>query len=121
MTIQEIRARIAAIDARLDNPDISDEEYDALEAEAASLIQTDLVKAERMERVAHMKRLANVTPWLESFLSSFGTGTRIITNKQAECFKRVGRGRPFVWQGRIYNCPGPNNRAGFSHLIVENV
>lgn len=121
MTSKEIKARIAAIDARLDDPNISDEEYDALEAEARRLIQDDLREAERRERIASMKHLTRATPWLESFLSSFSCGTRLITNKQAECFKRVGNCRPFVWDGRIYDCPGPNDRAGFSHLVVENI
>ena len=121
MTSKEIKARIAAIDTRLNDPNISDEEYDALEAEARRLTQGELVEAERAERIAHTKRLNSVTPWLASFLSSFGVGTRLITNKQAECFKRAGRGQPFVWDGRIYDCPGPNDRAGFSHLVVENI
>ena len=37
MTIEELKAAIIAIDAKLDSDDISDEEFDALEEEARTL------------------------------------------------------------------------------------
>ena len=118
MTIEELKAAIIAIDAKLDSDDISDEEFDALEEEARAL-QAKLGAMEKAENFRrNAKTLANVSPWYADFLKSFGNGTRRITNKQAECFKRLSGGKPFIWDGRHYYCPGANYRTGFSALIV---
>ena len=118
MTIEELKSAIIAIDAKLDSDDISDEEFDALEEEARALT----AKLGAMERAADFRRnaktIASVSPWYADFLASFGNGTRKVTNKQAECFKRLSGGKPFVWNGRRYDCPGANYRTGFSALIV---
>ena len=118
MTIEELKSAIIAIDAKLDSDDISDEEFDALEEEARAL----QAKLGAMESAANFRRnaktIANVSPWYADFLMSFGDGTRKVTNKQAECFKRLNGGKPFIWNGRRYDCPGANYRAGFSTLIV---
>lgn len=118
MTIEELKAAIIAIDAKLDGDDISDEEFDALEEEARALTAQlgEMESAENFRRNA--KTLANVSPWYADFLMSFSNGTRKVTNKQAECFKRLNGGKPFIWNGRRYDCPGANYRAGFSTLIV---
>ena len=118
MTIDELKSAIIAIDTKLDSDDISDEEFDALEEEARALT----AKLGAMESAADFRRnaktIASVSPWYADFLMSFGNGTRKVTNKQAECFKRLNGGKPFIWNGRRYDCPGANYRAGFSTLIV---
>ena len=118
MTIEELKAAIIAIDAKLDNDDISDEEFDALEEEARALT----AKLGEMESAADFRRnakiISSVSPWYADFLMTFGNGTRKVTNKQAECFKRLNGGKPFIWNGRRYDCPGANYRTGFSTLIV---
>ena len=121
MTIEELKAAIIAIDAKLDSDDISDEEFTALEEEARSLT----AKLGEMESATNFRRnaktLVNVSPWYADFLMSFSNGTRRVTNKQAECFKRLNGGKPFIWNGRRYDCPGANYRAGFSTLIVTPI
>ena len=118
MSIEELKAAIIAIDAKLDSDDISDEEFDALEEEARALT----AKLGEMESAADFRRnaktLSNVSPWYADFLVSFSNGTRKVTNKQAECFRRLNGGKPFIWNGRRYDCPGANYRAGFGTLIV---
>ena len=118
MTIEELKSAIIAIDAKLDSDDISDEEFNALEEEARALTAKlgAMESAENFRRNA--KTLDHVSPWYANFLMSFSTGTRRITNKQAECFKRLSGGKPFIWDGRHYYCPGANYRTGFSALIV---
>ena len=118
MTIEELKAAIIAIDAKLDSDDISDEEFDALEEEARALTSKlgAMENAEKIRRNA--KTIASVSPWYADFLKSFHNGTRKVTNKQAECFKRLNGGKPFIWDGRRYDCPGANYRAAFSTLIV---
>ena len=118
MTIEELKSAIIAIDAKLDSDDISDEEFEALEEKARAL----QAKLGAMQKAADFRRnaktIASVSPWYADFLKSFGNGTRRITNKQAECFKRLNGGKPFIWNGRHYYCPGANYRTGFSALIV---
>ena len=118
MTIEELKSAIIAIDAKLDSDDISDEEFNALEEEARALT----AKLGAMENAADFRRnaktIASVSPWYADFLMSFSNGTRKVTNKQAECFKRLNGGKPFIWNGRRYDCPGANYCAGFSMLIV---
>ena len=118
MTIEELKSAIIAIDTKLDSDDINDEEFTALEEEARAIT----AKLGEMESAADFRRnaktLAHVSTWYADFLMSFGNGTRKVTNKQAECFKRLNSGKPFIWNGRRYDCPGANYRAGFSTLIV---
>lgn len=118
MTIEELKAAIIAIDAKLDSDDIDDAEFDALEEEARALT----AKLGKMESAENFRRnakiLDRVSPWYAEFLTSFSNGTRKVTNKQAECFRRVNGGKPFIWEGRRYDCTGANYRAGFSALVV---
>lgn len=118
MTIEELKSAIIAIDAKLDDDGISDAEFDALEEEARALT----AKLGAMEKKANFrqnaKTLDHVSPWYVNFLMSFSNGTQKVTNKQAECFKRMNGGKPFIWNGRRYDCPGANYRACFSMLIV---
>ena len=118
MTIEELKAAILAIDAKLDDDNIDDAQFNALEEEARALTAKlgEMESAENFRRNA--KNLDRVSPWYADFLLSFSNGTRKVTNKQAECFKRLNGGKPFIWSGRRYDCPGANYRAGFGTLIV---
>ena len=119
MTIEEMKARIAEIDKLLDN-DITDAEFDKLEKEA-QLLTSEIGKMEATMRFRSVKNLIRVSDWEASFLSSFSCGTRKITNKQAEIFKRFNNGKPFIYNGRRFDCQGPNYRTGFSGLVVADI
>ena len=119
MTIEEMKARIAEIDELLDN-DITDAEFDKLEEEA-QLLTSEIGRMEAAMQLRSAKALLRVSDWEASFLSSFSCGTRKITNKQAEIFKRFNNCKPFIYDGRRFDCPGPNYRAGFSGLVVTDI
>ena len=114
MTIEEMKARIAEIDKLLDS-DITDAEFDKLEKEA-QLLTSEIGRMESAMRFRSAKALARVSDWEASFLNSFSCGTRKITNKQAEIFKRFNSGKPFIYNERRFDCAGPNYRAGFGTL-----
>ena len=119
MIIEEMKARIAKIDKLLDN-DIADAEFDKLEEEARVLM-SEIGKMEAAMQFRSVKTLLRVSDWEDSFLSSFFCGTRKVTNKQAEIFKRFNNGKPFIYNGRRFDCQGPNYRAGFSGLVVTDI
>ena len=119
MTIEGMKSRIAEIDKLLDN-DITDAEFDKLEKEA-QLLTSEIGRMEAAMRFKSVKTLLCVSEWEASFLDSFSCGTRKITNKQAEIFKRFNNGKPFIYNGRRFYCQGPNYRAGFSGLVVTDV
>ena len=119
MTIEEMKARITEIDKLLDS-DITDAEFDKLEEEARELM-SEIGRMEAAMRLRSAKTLLCVSEWEASFLSSFSCGTRKITNKQAEIFKRFNNGKPFVYNGRRFDCDGPDYHAGFSTLVVTDI
>ena len=119
MTIEEMKARIAEIDKLLDN-DITEAEFDKLEKEA-QLLTSEIGRMEAAMRFKSVKTLLRVSDWEASFLSSFSCGTRKVTNKQAEIFKKFNNGKPFIHNGRRFDCAGPNYRAGFSGLVVTDI
>ena len=119
MTIEEMKTRISEIDKLLDN-DITDDEFDKLEKEA-QLLTSEIGRMEAAMRLRSAKTLLRVSEWEASFLSSFSCGTRKVTNKQAEIFKRFNSGKPFIYNGRRYECTGPDYRTGFSGLVVADV
>ena len=119
MTIEKMKARIAEIDKLLDN-DITDAEFDKLEEEAR-VLTSEIGKMEAAMQFRSVKMLLRVSDWEDSFLSSFSCGTRKITNKQAEIFKRFNNGKPFIYNGRRFDCAGQNYRAGFSTLVVTDI
>ena len=119
MTIEEMKTRIAEIDKLLDN-DITNDEFDKLENEARALMN-EIGRMEAAMRFRSAKALVRVSEWEASFLGSFSCGTRKITNKQAEIFKRFNSGKPFIYNERRFDCAGPNYRAGFSGLVVTDV
>ena len=119
MTIEEIKARIAEIDKLLDS-DITETEFDKLEEEAR-VLTNKIGMMETAMQFRSVKTLLHVSDWEASFLSSFSCGTRKITNKQAEIFKRFNNCKPFIYNGRRFDCQGPNYRAGFSGLVVTDI
>ena len=119
MTIEEMRTRIAEIDKLLDN-DIADAEFDKLEEEARVLM-SEIGKMEAAMQLRSVKTLLLVSDWEASFLSSFSCGTRKVTNKQAEIFKKFNNSKPFIYDKRRFDCQGPNYRTGFSGLIVTDI
>ena len=119
MTIEEMKARIAEIDKLLDS-DVTDAEFDKLEEEARELM-SEIGRIEAAMQFRSVKNLVRVSDWEASFLSSFSCGTRKVTNKQAEIFKRFNNGKPFIYNGRRFDCSGPNYRAGFSGLVVTDI
>ena len=119
MTIEKMKARIAEIDKLLDS-DITNAEFDKLEEEARALM-SEIGRMEVAMRFRSAKALARVSEWESSFLGSFSCGTRKITNKQAEIFKRFNSGKPFIYNGRRFYCQGPNYHTGFSGLVVTDI
>ena len=119
MTIEKMKARVAEIDELLDT-DITDDEFDKLEKEA-QVLMSEIGKMEASMRFRSVKTMIHVSDWEASFLSSFSCGTRKITNKQAEIFKRFNSGKPFIYDNRRFDCAGPNYRTGFSTLVVTDV
>ena len=119
MTIEEMKARIAEIDKLLDN-DIADAEFDKLEEEARVLM-SEIGKMEAAMQLRSVKTLLRVSDWEASFLSSFSCGTRKVTNKQAEIFKKFNNSKPFIYDKRRFDCQGPNYRTGFSVLVVTDI
>ena len=119
MTIEEMKAKVAEIDKLLDN-DITDTEFDKLEEEARVLMG-EIGKMEASMQLRSAKSLLRVSEWEASFLNSFSCGTRKITNKQAEIFKKFNGGKPFIYDKRRFDCQGPNYRAGFSGLVVTDI
>ena len=119
MTIEEMKARIAEIDKLLDS-DITNEEFDKLEEEARVLMN-EIGRMETAMRLRSVKNFVRASDWEASFLNSFSCGTRKVTNKQAEIFKRFNNGKPFIYNGRRFDCSGPDYRAGFSTLVVTDI
>ena len=127
MTIEEMKAKvesmkaeIARIDKLLDDESLTDEEYDRLEKKASNLTFEHGMLQKKINTLS-VKNLVRVSDWEASFLGSFSCGTRKITNKQAEIFKRFNSGKPFIYNGRRFYCQGPNYRAGFSALVVTDI
>ena len=119
MTLEKMKARIAEIDKLLDN-DITDAEFDKLEKEA-QMLMSEIGRMEAAMRFRAVKNFVRVSEWEASFLNSFDCGTRKVTNKQAEIFKRFNNGKPFIYNGRRFYCDGPNYRIGFSGLVVTDI
>ena len=127
MTIEEMKAKvesmkaeIARIDKLLDDELLSNEEYDSLEKKAYDLNQ-ERGNLQNKINTLSVKNLVRVSDWEASFLSSFSCGTRKVTNKQADIFKKFNNGKPFIYSGRRFDCSGPNYRAGFGTLVVTDI
>ena len=114
MKIENLKAAIKEIDDILDDDSISNEMYTQLD-EAARILTKVLGE---LENVKEFKRISK---WADGFLTTFECGTIVITNKQAEIFKNINDGKPFIYKGRRYDCSGPNFKAGFSHVCISDV
>ena len=118
--VESMKAEIARIDKLLDDESLTDEEYDCLEKKAYDLSQ-ERGKLQTKINTLSVKTLIRVSDWEASFLGSFSCGTRKVTNKQAEIFKRFNNSKPFIYNGRRFDCAGPDYRTGFSGLVVTDV
>ena len=118
--VESMKAEIERIDKLLDDESLTDEEYDRLEKKVSNLF-LERGKLQNKINKLSVKNLVRVSDWEASFLSSFSFGTRKITNKQAEIFKRFNNGKPLIYNGRRFDCQGPNYRAGFSTLVVTDI
>ena len=118
--VESMKAEIARIDKLLDDGSLSDEEYDRLEKKVSNLF-LERGKLQTKINTLSVKTLLRVSEWEASFLSSFSCGTRKVTNKQAEIFKRFNNCKPFIYDKRRFDCSGPNYRAGFGALVVTDV
>ena len=118
--VESMKAEIERIDKLLDDESLTDEEYDRLEKKASNLTFEHGMLQKKINTLS-VKNLVRVSDWEASFLSSFSCGTRKVTNKQAEIFKRFNNGKPFIYNERRFDCAGANYRAGFSGLVVTDV
>ena len=118
--VESMKAEIARIDKLLDDESLTDEEYDRLEKKVSNLF-LERGKLQTKINTLSVKNLVRVSDWEASFLSSFSCGTRKITNKQAEIFKRFNNGKPFIYNERRFDCSGPNYCAGFGALVVTDI
>ena len=118
--VESMKAEIERIDKLLDDESLTDEEYDCLEKKASNLV-FERGKLQIKINTLSVKNLLHVSDWEASFLSSFSCGTRKITNKQAEIFKKFNNGKPFIYNGRRFDCAGANYRAGFSGLVITDI
>ena len=118
--VESMKAEIARIDTLLDDDSLTDEEYDCLEKKASNLTFEHGMLQKKINTLS-VKNLIRVSEWEASFLNSFDCGTRKVTNKQAEIFKRFNNGKPFIYNGRRFDCAGANYRTGFSGLVIADI
>ena len=118
--VAELKAEVARLDKLADDDTISNEEFDRLTHKANELA-VEYGRLQNKIDFLSVKTLTRVSDWSASFLNSFDCGTRKITNKQAEIFKRFNNGKPFIYNGRRFDCLGPDFRAGFAGLCVTKI
>ena len=113
--ISEINNRIKKIDSILDSDDgIDNSIWDNLEAEQCRLYDK-LGKLENLLKYFSADELKSLNDWTKNFLSGFSVGTRMITNRQAEVFKKINHGKPFIYNGVYYDFSMGKK---FSHVYV---
>lgn len=118
--VAELKAEVARLDKLADDDTISNEEFDRLTRKANELT-AEYGRLQNKIDFLSVKTLARISDWSASFLHSFDCGTQKITNKQAEIFKRFNNGKPFIYNGRRFDCLGPDFRAGFAGLCVTKI
>lgn len=118
--IQKIKSQIASIDKILDDENISNEQFEKLSIDAANLTQ-EMGEIQRQLDFINVVHIDKVNEWTNSFLLSFSSGTRKITNRQAECFTKINHNKPFIYNGRRYDCSEANYRLGFASLTITNI
>ena len=127
MTVEEMKARVAELksevarlDRLADDDTISNEEFNGLILKANEL-SVECGRIQKKIDFLSVKTITRVSDWSASFLNSFDCGTRRITNKQAEIFRQFNNNKPFIYNGRRFDCLGPNFRAGFAGLCVTKI
>lgn len=118
--VAELKAEVARLDKMADDDTINNAEFDRLTRKANELA-AEYGRLQNKIDFLSVKTLTRVSDWSASFLNSFDCGTRKITNKQAEIFKRFNNGKPFIYNGRRFDCLGPDFRAGFAGLVVTKI
>lgn len=118
--VAELKAEVARLDKLADDDTISNEEFDRLTHKANELSAERGMLQKKIDFLS-VKALSRVSAWSASFLDSFDCGTRKVTNKQAEIFRRFNNGKPFIYNGRRFDCLGPNFRTGFTGLCVTKI
>lgn len=118
--IEELKRKVAEIDNLTDDESLSNEEFDRLNA-IANEFAKEYGKLENELAFRSVKTLTHVSDWSKSFLDSFACGTRKVTNKQANIFYRFNQGKPFIYNGRRFDCLGANYRVGFGSLVVTKI
>ena len=118
--VEKLKAEVARLDKIADDDTISNEEFDRLTHKANEL-SAECGRLQKKIDFLSVKTFTRVSAWSESFLNSFGCGTRKITNRQAEIFKRFNNGKPFIYNGRRFDCLGPDFRSGFAGLCVTKI
>ena len=118
--VAELKAEVARLDKLADDDTISNEEFDRLTRKANELA-AEYGRLQNKIDFLSVKTLTRISDWSASFLNSFNCGTRKITNKQAEIFRRFNNGKPFIYNGRRFDCLGPDFRAGFAGLCVTKI
>ena len=117
---EQLKQRLNEIDKILDDESISDDEFNELEDEARRIVE-ELGKIECKRSLNNVDELKNVSQWTKDFLNSFDCGTRTISIRQAQVFEKLNKRKPFKFNGRRFDCSGPNYRTGFGTLIVTNL
>lgn len=117
MKIEDVKEVIKKIDGILDDESILNEDFDQLN-KTIQVLTKILGRLENEQSLRNCKEFNELNEWTKNFLNSFAKGTTLITNKQAEVFKKINNGKPFIYGNRRYDCSGPNYRFGFSHLMV---
>lgn len=120
MTIKELKNKIAELDALMDDDSISDERFDNCGKEIARLY-AEIAKIEAQQELISVRHLNKVSDWGKQFLSSFDCGTRKVTIRQAQVFQRFNNGKPFIYDGKRFDCENPNYRNGFSCLVIRAI
>ena len=118
--VAELKAEVARLDKMADDDDITNEEFDRL-IHKINELTAEYGGLQKKIDFLSVKTLRHVSDWSASFLNSFDCGTRKITNKQAEIFKRFNNGKPFIYNGRRFDCLGPDFREGFAGLCVTKI
>ena len=118
--VAELKAEVARLDELADDDTISNEEFDRL-IHKANELSAECGRLQKKIDFLSVKTLVRVSSWSASFLDSFDCGTRKVTNKQAEIFRRFNNGKPFIYNGRRFDCLGPDFRAGFAGLVVTKI
>lgn len=119
-SIHDLTNKILEIGFMLDDDSISDSEFSRLEKEEIEVI-AKIGKHQTRADFLNVRIISSVNDWIAEFLESFEAGTRKVSNRQGETFRKINNGKPFIYKGRRYDCRGANYRAGFGTLIITDL